>query len=171
MSDKSEPREWWAVLNRTRNEGTIAAKDRSVQYEQNVEHVHVIEKRAYDELNDKIYHTTRRVSELEYERDQLRAEVEKWKTDYTQLFADTQLEMERQSLEINDLLAQANALAEALKRVDKWFNSISEKQDRLLAKGFKEACENWDEATTNEPLDVAPLKEALKQWNEWRERK
>lgn len=55
MSDiATEPRIWWAVLNRNRNRnaGTIAAKDRNVEYEQNVEHVFVIEYSAYAALKD-----------------------------------------------------------------------------------------------------------------------
>lgn len=40
---KPAPREWFAVISKTRQEGTIARQDRSVQYEQNVEHLHLIE--------------------------------------------------------------------------------------------------------------------------------
>jgi len=44
----SKPREWFAVINLTRQEGVIKRKDWGVQYEQNVEHVRLIEYSAYE---------------------------------------------------------------------------------------------------------------------------
>lgn len=64
-----KPREWWAVLNIHRNEGTIAAKDRAVQYEHNVEHVHVIEYSALAEANKRIAELEQDKKEMQHEWD------------------------------------------------------------------------------------------------------
>lgn len=46
----AEPRVWFAVISKTRQEGTIGLRDRRVQYEQNVEHLCLVEEAAYARL-------------------------------------------------------------------------------------------------------------------------
>lgn len=55
------------------------------------------------------------------------------------------------------------AVADSAREVIDWFDGLSNKQDKLLKRGFKEACENWNEATDwgKNSFDFTELKQAL----------
>lgn len=73
--------------------------------------------------------------------------------------------LEKAQIELELVYARAciKDLAGALSSVDNWFNALKKKQNELLCHGFKEACDNWDEATNLDIFDMEPIQKALKQ--------
>jgi len=51
---KDAVRYWFAVVSNTRQEGVVSRKDRAVQYEQNVNHLKLVEASAYDRVVDEL---------------------------------------------------------------------------------------------------------------------
>lgn len=104
---KQTAREWWAVLSISRNEGTIAPFYRSVQYEQNVEHVCVVERSALDKERAR---AERAEAELETRR--MNQELAEYKRDKA---TSDNTELTNANVRLTQMLAQAYAELETLR--------------------------------------------------------